>query len=202
MSELRRKILDASADLVAEHGVRQVSFREVARRAGVSHQAPYHHFGNYHGILRALVAEGFTLLDDAMRSEAESAGADPLDQLCAAGLAYVEFARNHVGHFRVMFQKALVNLHDDGEPMPPVADAYGTLVRLSGAAKKGGYGGELSVEAIIHLLWSAVHGVAVLLVEGAFANKGAGEEFFSALRDQVVHGLTALLRAPATHALQ
>lgn len=194
MSELRRKILDASADLVAEHGVRQVSFREVARRAGVSHQAPYHHFGNYQGILRELVAEGFTLLDDAMRREAEAAGADPLDQLSAAGLAYVDFARQHVGHFRVMFQKALVELHDDGGPMPPVADAYGTLVRLAGAAKQGGYGGELSVDAITHLCWSAVHGVAVLLVEGALASKGGGEAFFTGLRDQVVYSLTSLLR--------
>lgn len=89
MSDLRRKSLDASAALVAEHGVRQVSFREVARRAGVSHQAPYHHFGNYQEILRHLVSEGFTSLGEAMRTAAEEAGPDPLDALCAAGVAYV-----------------------------------------------------------------------------------------------------------------
>ncbi|MEO0811849.1 MAG: TetR/AcrR family transcriptional regulator [Myxococcota bacterium] len=201
VSDLRRQILDASAALVAEHGVRQVSFREVARRAGVSHQAPYHHFGNYQGILRHLVAEGFSELERVMRTAAEEAGPDAVDGLCAAGLAYVDFARDRVGHFRVMFQKALVDLHEDGETMPPVGDAYGTLLTLAGRVKEQGYCPDMTVQGIAHISWSTAHGAAVLLVEGVFASKMMEvDDLHSAVRDQVLRGISSLMRQ--THAPQ
>ncbi|MEL6186057.1 MAG: TetR/AcrR family transcriptional regulator, partial [Myxococcota bacterium] len=110
-ADLDRKILDASADLIAERGVRNVSFREVARRAGVSHQMPYHIFKNLQGILTALAREGFSTLAAQMNAAAD-AESDAGDRLTAAGFAYVDFACSHVGHFRVMFQRALVDVHD------------------------------------------------------------------------------------------
>ena len=72
MTDTRKAILDATLELVAEQGVRAVSFREVARRAGVSHQTPYHHFGDHLGILRAIAAEGFETLNAAMDAAARA----------------------------------------------------------------------------------------------------------------------------------
>ena len=169
MSELRRQILDASVALVAEKGVRALSFREVARRAGVSHQAPYHHFGDHRGILQAIALEGFAGLTEAMRAAAKE-HADPLDALTAAGVAYVGFARTHVGHVRVMFDSALVQAEVDAPP----AEAHGThemLVTLATAAHAAGYGASMSIDALAHLCWSTVHGLATLLVEGVLQAK-------------------------------
>lgn len=196
MTDLRRKILDASIALVAEQGVRQVSFREVARRAGVSHQAPYHHFGNYSGILRAIAQEGFDSLSAEMREAADACDGDSMQALTEAGCAYVRFARTHPGHFRVMFQQALVDVHDPDAPVVEAETTHGTLVRLATAASEDGYGG-LDPETTAHLCWATVHGLASLLVEGILANKMTlTPEIEEALTDRVVRSLDGLMRPP------
>jgi len=198
MKGLRRRILDASVDLVEEQGVRAVSFREVARRAGVSHQAPYHHFGNHHGILRAIAKEGFAGLCKAMNDAGEEAGPDPMDALTAAGVAYVNFARGHAGHFRVMFQQALVDVRDEEDPIEEAEATHGTLLRMAREAHDAGYGRHLSADGLAHLCWSTVHGISVLLVEGVLASKTPMDEAAEAmLVDQVVEGLSALLKQDA-----
>ncbi|MEM6730436.1 MAG: TetR/AcrR family transcriptional regulator [Myxococcota bacterium] len=195
MTDLRRKILDASAALVEEHGVRSVSFRQVARHAGVSHQAPYHHFGNYQGILRALTQEGFTNLARAMQSASDGAGPDPMTKLHSAGLAYVEFARTYTGHFRVMFQHAIVDIHDDDEPVGEAEGAHQTLVRLAQACHDSGYGHWMTSQELANLCWSTVHGVASLLVEGVLVKKTSGiGKTHEALTRQVLEPLTQMLR--------
>ncbi len=194
MTDSRRKILDASAALVEERGVRAVSFREVARRAGVSHQAPYHHFGNYQGILRAIAKEGFTQLAAAMQTAADEGGDDPLDRLCSAGVAYVTFARQRAGHFRVMFQQTLVDVHDDEEPVDEAGDAHQTLLALAEAVHASGYCPSMTHDEIANLCWSCAHGVATLLVEGVLAKKvPMNDEVESAITEGVVGALTALM---------
>lgn len=193
MTDVRRKILDASVALVEEQGVRAVSFREVARRAGVSHQTPYHHFGNHRGILRAIAAEGFGKLCQDMQAAADQAGPDPLDSLSACGVAYAKFAKENVGHFRVMFQKALVDLRDDQAPIEEAAETHGTLLQLAQAAHDAGYGSGLDVEALANLCWSTVHGIAVLLVEGVITEKTNIQDHVQ-LIEQVVDAVDSLLR--------
>lgn len=164
----RRQILDASVALVAERGVRAVSFREVARRAGVSHQTPYHHFGDYRGILTEIAREGFAALADAMEAAATGA-ADPVDGLQAAGVAYLDFATTHVGHFRVMFQQP-----PEAGPRPELAEAQRTrvvLASLAEAAVAAGHGHGMSSDVMAGLCWSTVHGLATLQVEGLLEDK-------------------------------
>lgn len=192
MSDARRAILDASLDLIAEQGVRAVSFREVARRAGVSHQTPYHHFGDHHGILRAIATEGFAGLTAAMR-EAAAAQADPMDALHASGVAYVRFARDHVGHFRVMFQGAIVDVHDPNAPIVEARETSDTLGELAAAAHASGYGGGLDVDALARLCWTTVHGLASLVAEGVLAGKGLSKRDEEALVEATVASLSGLL---------
>ncbi len=184
---LRRRVLEASVQLVAEQGVRAVSFREVARRAGVSHQTPYHHFGNHIGILRAIAREGFERIAEAMRGAAAIAGPGPCDQLVAAGVAYVGFAREHLGHFRVMSQSALVDSPDAQAPLPGAAICFETIERLSAAAHADGCGTSLSPEALAVFVWSTIHGRAMLVNEGIVAARGTAV-------DEVATGLGLLLR--------
>ena len=65
-AEAKKLLLEESVRLIAEEGLGGLSFREMARRAGMSHQAPYHHFANREGILAAIALEGFTALDAAL----------------------------------------------------------------------------------------------------------------------------------------
>ncbi len=187
--DVRRAILDNAVVLVAERGVRGVSFREVARRAGVSHQAPYHHFGNLHGILRALAREGFDALTRAMQRAARVD--DPIEAFTGIGVAYVKFATKNVGHFRVMFQRSLVDLHDDDEPIDEAAATYQTLVDCTERVVEAGYAPQLDPTSLAHLAWSAVHGLSVLIVEGTLQTK-TQREINGEVR-RVVEGLTGLV---------
>ena len=70
---LKQALLEASLDLIRKAGAGAFTLREVARRAGVSHNAPYRHFRDKEELLAALAAEGFDRLTAAMTKAAESA---------------------------------------------------------------------------------------------------------------------------------
>src|SRR3984957_4922857 len=97
--DLRAAILTEAARLVAARGVDRVSLRELAREAGGAHAAPAHHFTDRRGLFTALAAQGFELLAAALT--------DARPCFLDAALAYVRFAIEHPGHYRVMFDKSL-----------------------------------------------------------------------------------------------
>lgn len=99
-------LLDASLKLIAEVGLAAFTLREVARRAGVSHNAPYRHFRSKEELLAALAAEGFDRLARAMR-EAMVHSEDPLEKFRNSGFAYIECALKWPQHFAVMFEAPL-----------------------------------------------------------------------------------------------
>ena len=101
----------AAADLLAERGVAGFSLREVARRAGVSHAAPAHHFGDATGLLTAVAVEAFQHL--TAETEAAVAGVDdPVEALVRLGRAYVSISVRFPGHCAVVFRKDAVAADD------------------------------------------------------------------------------------------
>lgn len=163
--DLRSELLRTSRQLLDESGPTALSMREVARRAGCTHQAPYHYFANREAILAALVREGFDELADMLAAAHEGLGnADLHAILVASGNAYVEFALRHPGVFRVMFRPDVC----DPERFPEVVQAgeraRHELARLARAMM--GDGAQLEAEVLI---WSGVHGLASLLLDGPLA---------------------------------
>lgn len=164
--ELRHQILDAADTLLRTEGVGALSMREVARRAGVSHQAPYHHFADREAILAELVIDGFRLLADRLRRANDGAdghGAHRMLRDCSG--AYVGYALDHPGRFGILFRSELC----DRARFPAVVEAgeraYAQLQRMVRTV----YGADDDTLATLH--WSQVHGLAVLLVEGMLAHK-------------------------------
>ncbi|HEX8870560.1 MAG TPA: helix-turn-helix domain-containing protein, partial [Lentzea sp.] len=104
--DLRRAVLAAAVDAITEHGPAGVSLRDLARRVGVSHAGPVHHFKDKAGLLTALAAEGFALLADALNATRATT-----DSFVDLGVTYVRFAVQHRAHFEVMFRPDL--LHTD-----------------------------------------------------------------------------------------
>lgn len=162
---LRQRILDISRDLLNSEGVAALSMREVARRAGVTHQAPYHHFSDRQTILAELVFHGFDELARRLASAnelAESQGRRAAVQ--ASCMAYVGFALEHPGVFGVMFRPDVC----DAARFPQARDAgqraHGELVRLVSIAH-----GEIAADALSQLAslyWAHVHGLACLMIDG------------------------------------
>jgi AcrR family transcriptional regulator len=157
--DLPNALRKAAADVIAERGLSGFSLREVARRAGVSHTAPAHHFGDVRGLLTSVAEEGFVLLHDD--SEAAVAGVDdPVERLAALGEAYVGMARSHPAHCEVMFRTDLVDENDDGVTTCGL-QAYGVLERtvreLIEAEQL-----DVGLDDATWLCWSAMQGLVVL----------------------------------------
>lgn len=161
MRDLRRALLAAAAAEIAEHGPSAISLRSIARRAGVSHAAPAHHFGGRSGLLTAVAAEGFRRMNQRMEAAAEGAPSP----LLAIGRAYVTFARDHPGEFAVMYRPELLD-RSDPALAGASAEAYqrltDTLAATPGAVCEGE---DPEVTAARH--WALVHGLATLVVTGS-----------------------------------
>lgn len=161
--DLRRAVLEASLRLIAEKGTASLSLREVARRAGVTHQAPYHHFADKAALLDALAEEGFGLLRDAMQAAREGAR-DPVARLAGCGRAYIEFALGHPAHFEVMFRPGREAKPTGG---PEGGQAYAVLIDAVRELRRSGAARGLPEDQMVTLAWSSVHGFASLWLDGA-----------------------------------
>ena len=153
--DLRRALIDAAVEALAETGPSALSLRAVAKRAGVSHAAPAHHFGDKAGLLTAVAAEGYDRFADALE-QAGQAG-----DFVEVGVAYVRFAVDNRPYFEIMFRPEL--LHED-DPELARAESRSRQILLSGAADLSG--GEPSLSPQAMAAWSVVHGFAVLLLGG------------------------------------
>ncbi|MEW2352231.1 TetR/AcrR family transcriptional regulator [Spirillospora sp. NPDC029432] len=169
---LRRAIIDAAVEAIADSGAATWSLRELARRAGVSHAAPAHHFGDKAGLLTAVAAEGYALFADALAA----AGDDFLE----VGTAYVRFATEHRGYFEVMFRPALYRA-DDPEVAAGRAAASAILAR--GARTVVGDPGRAPMMEIA--AWSIVHGFAELWLSGALRDDDVGTSPVPAAREML-----------------
>ena len=107
--DLRTALIAAATEVIGELGPRGLTIREVTKRAGVSHGAPYRHFSDKDELLLAVVERGFQLLNEAMLAARAKAGEGTLEQFAASGDAYFEFARRHPGYYRVMFSGDLLS---------------------------------------------------------------------------------------------
>ena len=156
--DLRSAMLAAAADQIAADGIDAISLRALARRAGVSHAAPAHHFGDRAGLLTALAAEGYELLAVELETTADAR---------AAAVAYIRFALRYPGHFDVMFRHRLLRTDD-----PALAAAR---TRSGAALRANVVDGQLETadtdqRAVQLAAWSLVHGFATLWREGALAD--------------------------------
>ncbi|MEY4695751.1 MAG: hypothetical protein RIT14_179 [Pseudomonadota bacterium] len=155
-------IAAAEAELAAK-GVEGFSLRQVAKRAGVSHAAPAHHFGDARGLLTALAAHGFRRFLAAQSLREGRAASDARSQLLAAGLGYVDFAFAHPALFRLMFSSTHPHFAD-----PDLADASEAAYRHL-SEQVAALGGDTADAAAV---WSLAHGLADLLSAGRMPDLG------------------------------
>jgi AcrR family transcriptional regulator len=189
-TDLRRKVLEASLALIEEGGLDRLSMREVARKAGVSHQAPYHHFGDRAAILAAIATEGFGMLQQELSRSLDEHAASQRSALAAVARTYVDFALRHPGHFRVMFRSDAVPIENYPEALENADAAFGALVQ----AIDRSFAGE-PPEARRNLAfacWAFTHGLATLLLDGPLARRsGTPKGRQGELADKVIKSFVA-----------
>jgi AcrR family transcriptional regulator len=169
---LRRALLDAALATLDEG--EEISLRAVARRAGVSHAAPYHHFADRKALVAALAQEGLARLMDALRAAALPEE-DPRLQLLEIGVVYVRFATENRALFRLMFSAELA----DREGLPELQSAYAEAYEVLAGRVRVLLGGSATPEEVREwALWarSLVHGLASLLLDNQVAGVQTPEQ--------------------------
>lgn len=187
---LRDELIEQAWSLVREQGVAALQLRALARKAGVTHGAPYHHFADKDALLDAMALESFGLLDSAVGKAAQRAS-NARERLGLVGRAYIDFGVAEPDRLHVMFglRRSAGSEVTDGE-VP--RRAFGHLLNAITAlqAEGGAPAGEpmpLALQA-----WSSVHGFAQLVSGGMLALSD-----FAATRDHLVESNLDALAAVA-----
>ena len=189
----RAALLAAAHAELVEHGATALSLRAVARRAGLSHAAPKHHFRDRQGLLTAVAADGFRLFGEALARAAVSG--DPDERLAAMGRAYLDFGRSHPALLDLMFRGAELD-RDDPEYLASGRAAFALLVTAvddvapTGAMSVGGPPPGPSDNAL--MTWAFIHGLVVLGRSGAtIPGHGAFGDEADRLVDVMVRRMTS-----------
>ena len=195
--DLRRALIDAAVSLVTEEQDWSFSLREVARRAGVSHNAPYNHFPEKRDLLAAVAAFGFEALRDDMIASIDGITEAKI-VLAAAAQAYVRFATSNPALFRLMFGPELAS--SDGA-RPDLAEQAGAEAKnvLRGIISRGAIEGAFAVEddkasmasiaMAVLSTWSAIHGLAMLIVDGRSDEAGTPNVLVDGVMQHFLDGL-------------
>lgn len=189
--DLRRAIVKAALEILHETQSLEFSLRELARRAGVSHNAPYKHFADKRELLAAVSAAGFEALTKRMAREI--AGLDNArERLFAMLRAYIDHGVENPALYSLMFGGYLGG-PDRNRPAIELAEAEKAKAMLAGVIVAGGLGrvipqtprNDRKIAGAILACWSLVHGLTLLLADGLVGPKNKS----GALGDRLVQGM-------------
>lgn len=197
--DLRRALLDAGIDLAREGGPDAIVLREATRRAGVVPNAAYRHFASRQDLLQAVRASALSSLAIAMEAEIgglrPGRGAAPHARAClrAVGTGYLRFALTETGLFRTAFSVP-DEVEDDADPAKAGNSGLNPFQLLGAALDQLVEAGVLPAErrpGAEYLAWSAVHGLAILLIDGPLRSRASeqAEVLGQRVLDMVEKGL-------------
>lgn len=150
--DLRNGLLESARAILEEESLAALTLRAVARKAGVSHAAPYRHFPNHEALLVELSIEGFDELREAIGEAAKAPGSES-DKIATIGAAYMRFVAARPALARLMFGGQLPN-RDQFPTLGLKADSIGSEI-----------GAALHDSALGLAVWGSVHGLAMLVLE-------------------------------------
>lgn len=184
--DLANALLDAVEEIVRERGVFHVGLREAARRAGVSHSAPAHHFGDKDGMLAAFAQQGFERLAQAMhQAYLDVAERSLREQVTAMGRCYLTFAVENPAHYEVMFRGE----PEEGSELHVTAER--SFLPLAVMVNQLGDAGIIDPDQgryVATLLWSTCHGLASMWLDGMLPHFYEDHTY-----DEVVEGVLGSL---------
>ena len=166
--DLRNALIQAGLEILSEEGANALSLRKVAKKAGVSHAAPYRHFADKETLIAAIAEEGFHKLTERMKEgmiNLSDVPGDPPAQLVEVGWVYIQFALDNPDHLRVMFG-GVIEKHDAYPALQSASkEAFAQLIAVIQTLQDREYIVKGLPIQLAVAMWSMLHGLAVLLIE-------------------------------------
>ena len=199
--DLQRAIVNAALEVLSETQSTEFSLRELARRAGVTHNAPYKHFADKRELLAAVSAVGFDLLAKRLTG-AMQGQTSPRARLFAIARDYVRHGVENPALYRLMFGGYLTG-PDDERPAIEIAAAEKTKGLLADAIAQGALGrplpktprNERKIAAAILIFWSLMHGLTLLLVDRLVGPSRKTDELSESVLQGMLEGLAKKIPA-------
>ena len=164
--DLRTALLDEASAMIAEGGTESVTMRALGERLGVSRAAPYRHFEDKTSLLVAVAAAGFRQLSERLEEIEAGAPRSSVERVRRMGEEYVRFALENPAHYRLMYGREAMGRQNLPELRQAGSDLFKQLVDVIRAYQDSGGIKREDPRAQAYVAWSAVHGLASLLIEG------------------------------------
>lgn len=195
--DLREACIAEGMAIVAADGLEKLSLREVARRLGVSHQAPYKHFASRDHILAEMVSRAFDAF--AAFLDARPKSGNPDEEMACMATDYLHYARAHPLEYRLMFGTPLPTGDDFSEMMAKAKHAFSLLV--SGLKRKARLAGQdrddeaILLDALV--IWSSLHGLASVKSSSVIRTLDLAPDLIERSDAHMIHGFSAMMAAAA-----
>jgi AcrR family transcriptional regulator len=168
--DLKNALIKAGVELLAKDGVGGLSLRKVAGKAGVSHTAPYSHFADKQALIAAISTEGFRQLYERVSLVIEEYKTEPSRQLIEVGWAYVQFALDDPGRFKVMFSGVLEKEKEYPEFVAESQRNFQLVKMIVEANQVSGGLRSGPSDLVAMSAWGIIHGFIMLLLEGQISH--------------------------------
>ncbi len=163
--DLKNALIAAGIEILSKEGVAGLSLRKVARKAGVSHNAPYAHYADKQALIAAIATAGYEKLYLKLMDVVQHYSDDPARQLVEASWAYVEFALAETDHFKITFS-GVVEKEKDYPAFVEVAQKnFQQVVEIIAACQQAGLLPEGPADLLALSVWSLLHGLVSLILE-------------------------------------
>lgn len=188
--DLRRAVIETALAMLQDEKGWQFTLREVARRAGVSHAAPYKHFPDKAALLAELALIGFDRLREALHAAQPAAPSNPRETLLPMAGAYLAFGRANPALYRLMFGA------EAGTPSDVHLDerAMSTFAILTDVLERGQQAGLIRkrpVRGQAAACWAELHGLTMLSIDGLLLPEKVGDDPVTAALTTLLEGIEA-----------
>jgi len=191
---LRRVLIDTAVEIISEQGAKDLSLRKIAKRAGVSHAAPYRHFKDKNAILAAVAKEGFDMMLCQTQERIGRSKGNELDHFAISGLSYIDFALNYPSYYRVMFGTRIENSYFSDDLKPESIPVFKLLRDIIIASQEKGLLKDGDPHEMAMAAWSIVHGFAMLRIDHHIPDQQMNKKKLRELQRTVVLTLFSGLR--------
>ncbi len=185
--DLKRALLETAEEMLREERNWQFTLREVARRAGVSHMAPYNHFADKSALLAELAMVGFERLRAALTAPRSRKARSIREEFLDLGRAYVHFGESHPALYRLMFSQ---DAGSNVQLRERAVAAFGVLLELLERGQKEGALRKRPVRGQAAASWAQVHGITMLTVDGLFGPERVGANALDVALATLFEGLS------------
>ena len=170
--DLKNALIQAGIEILSKEGVDGLSLRKAARKAGVSHAAPYAHFADKQALIAAIALDGYGKIYARLEEVVTQYPNDPLKQLLQSAWAYMQFGLEAPAHYKITFSGLIENEKNYPELVEVTRKSLTALQKIIAECQVAGIlsPSEYSAEVDAISLWGLIHGLVSLVIEGQISS--------------------------------